>query len=417
MAIDIAQVFRTKRCKKYKQYLPIFYPDAQYLIIRVPSSKVLILLARAMLLALLIVSFPWIGSIIRGPSSIKSSPFIPESKLGVADLINIELLPLLFRDLTNEGLMKVGEKAIFLTNGNEETIKASQILSDNEMDLVSVTDLERQSSIPSASFDFVLASNFSAASEFIDRTLKIGGIVTVELSDNPSIAFNKPSNYKIVYLRRFESNIMAMKKTSSVELNSATQRKLCGHASEAKKAALKNLEDVLLEPPRAASGKSSRYLKRTKYLPDLMGDSLESYPRRVFIDVGLPEKEGGSRTSWFAKHYPTRNKDFEMYKIETVTEELSGKEVFQIGMSEWLRKNVKDEEYVVMKAEAEVVEDMVKSKAINLVDELFLECKPQRHGGKGKYNNNNKSRRAYWECLALYGRLRDEGVAVHQWWG
>ena len=262
--------------------------------------------------------------------------------------------------------------------------------------------------------DFVLASNFSVASEFIDRTLKIGGIVTVELSDNPSIAFNKPSNYKIVYLRRFESTIMAMKKTSSVELNSATQRKLCGHASEAKKAALKNLEDVLLEPPRAASGKSSRYLKRTKYLPDLMGDSLESYPRRVFIDVGLPEKEDGSRTSWFAKHYPTRNKDFEMYKIETVTEELSGKEVFQIGMSEWLRKNVKDEEYVVMKAEAEVVEDMVKSKAINLVDELFLECKPQEHGGK---KGIIKSKRAYWQCLALYGRLRDEGVAVHQWWG
>ncbi|KAF7829998.1 uncharacterized protein G2W53_012331 [Senna tora] len=145
-----------------------------------------------------------------------------------------------------------------------------------------------------------------------------------------------------------------------------------------------------------------------------MGDSLESYPRRIFIDVGPPEKD----TDWFSRNYPTRNKDFEMYKIDTVTEESSSSssssrmEVPQIGvLSDWVRKNVKEEEYVVMKAEAEIVEEMMRSKAISLVDELFLECKPQLKKGK------SKSGRAYWECLALYGRLRDEGVAVHQWWG
>lgn len=414
MTMDVAQVVHTKHSKKYK-HLPIggslgVYPDAQYLIIRVPNSKILSLLARAMILALLIVSFPKIGAIIRGPS-LSSSPEFDASD----DMINLELLPLIFRDLTNEGLMKVGEKkAVFITDGNEETIQRSRILNDNEMDFILFNDLDQQNSIPSESFDFVLLSNFPAASEFIDRTLKIGGILTVELRENPSVAFHKPSNYKIVYLRQFDSTIMAMRKTSLVDLNSATQRKLFGYASEAKKAALKNLEDVLLEPPRASSKRSSRYLKKTKYLPDLMGDSLESYPRHVFIDVGLPEKEGGSGTSWFAKHYPRRNKEFEMYKIKTMTEESSGKEVLQIGMSDWLRKNVKGEEYVVMKAEAEVVEEMVKSKAIRLVDELFLECKPQGHGGK---KGISKSKRAYWECLALYGRLRDEGVAVHQWWG
>ena len=66
---------------------------------------------------------------------------------------------------------------------------------------------------------------------------------------------------------------------------------------------------------------------------------------------------------------------------------------------------------MVMKSEAEVVEEMMRSKAIMLVDELFLECKPQQG------NVKKKNRRAYWECLALYGKLRDEGVAVHQWWG
>ncbi|GAU23689.1 hypothetical protein TSUD_304640 [Trifolium subterraneum] len=200
----------------------------------------------------------------------------------------------------------------------------------------------------------------------------------------------------------------------NVKPNLAAPRKLSGFLSEAKKIALQNLENVLLEPPRAASGKSRKYLKRTRYLPDLMGDSLESYPRRVFIDVGLPEKEGGSGTDWFSKNYPTRNKKFEMYKIETkvVVPDLSEKEVSsQIGMSDWLNKNVKEEEYVVMKAEAEVVEEIMRGNSIGLVDELFLECKP-----RGSKTENTK-RRAYWECLALYGKLRDEGVAVHQWWG
>ncbi|XP_047164842.1 uncharacterized protein LOC124834237 [Vigna umbellata] len=191
----------------------------------------------------------------------------------------------------------------------------------------------------------------------------------------------------------------------------AAPRKMCGYTSDMKKAALQKLEDVLLEPPRAASMKSRKYSKRTRFLPDLMGDSLVSYPRRVFIDVELSGKEGGSGTKWFMENYPTRNMPFEMYDVKTVAEELQQNE--EIGMSDWLRKNVKEEEFVVMKAEAEVVEDMVKSNSIGLVDELFLECKPNLGRSKG----GDTSRRAYWECLALYGQLKDEGVAVHQWWG
>ncbi|KAK7410445.1 hypothetical protein VNO78_01230 [Psophocarpus tetragonolobus] len=196
------------------------------------------------------------------------------------------------------------------------------------------------------------------------------------------------------------------KKQRKVAVSQSTKmgggRKLCGYTLEAKREALQKLEDVLLEPPRAASGKSAKYLKRTRFLPDLMGDSLDNYPRRVFIDVGLPEKKGGSGTEWFRNKYPTRNHKFDIYSIETVGEESEKEE--QIGMSDWLRKNVEEEDYVVMKAEAEVVEEMIRTDSIALVDELFLECKP-------------KSQRPYWVCLALYGKLRDEGVAVHQWWG
>ncbi|KAL8143432.1 hypothetical protein V2J09_016464 [Rumex salicifolius] len=195
-------------------------------------------------------------------------------------------------------------------------------------------------------------------------------------------------------------------------------RRTLKFTNQEKKAALRKLEDVLLEPPRASSGISRSYLKKTKFLPDLLNDSLEGYSRRVFIDVG--ERDGGANgTKWFEEKYPTRNQEFEVYRIETVAEAETGPPpppldsgLGQMEMSDWLRRNVKEEEFVVMKAEAEVVEEMLKTKeAIELVDELFLECKPK---GKG-YNYTNK--RAYWECLALYGRLRDLGIAVHQWWG
>ncbi|KAK7293922.1 hypothetical protein RJT34_16801 [Clitoria ternatea] len=109
-----------------------------------------------------------------------------------------------------------------------------------------------------------------------------------------------------------------------------------------------------------------------------MDDSLEAYSRHVFIDVGLLEENDGSETDWFLKNYPTRNKNFEIYKINTVTEEPSGKEKSQIRIFDWLRKSVKEEEYVVLKAEAEVVGEIMKSNSIRLVDELFLECKPKQ---------------------------------------
>ncbi|KAG4157809.1 hypothetical protein ERO13_D02G085600v2 [Gossypium hirsutum] len=298
------------------------------------------------------------------------------------------------------------------------TIKpeGNSFLTKTDMEFSSTNDFDRLMLIPDESFDFIFTENIQSTLEFIDRSLKVGGIVAVQQLDS-SLSFTKPSNYKIVYFRKFNSNLFVMKKVQNARPIPSSQRRLLGYnTSEAKRAALKKLEDVLLEPPRASSRTSRTYLKRTKYLPDLLGDSLESYPRRVFIDVGLPKKDGGSATTWFVKNYPTRNLKFEMYKIETLTKDSTKKEVPQTaaetGMSGWLRKNVQEEEYVVMKAEAEVVEDMVKSKAIRLVDELFLECKPKGLGGR-----KNMSRRAYWECLALYGKLRDEGVAVHQWWG
>ncbi|XWS54548.1 hypothetical protein CRYUN_Cryun10bG0098500 [Craigia yunnanensis] len=240
----------------------------------------------------------------------------------------------------------------------------------------------------------------------------------MQFGDDISSSYQKQSDYRIVYLKKYSSTILAMKKLGSNNhlLDSSAKRRLCQLTLEAKKAALKGLEDVLFEPPRRALAKSHAYLRKINFLPDLLGDSLEHYPCRVFIDVGSPEDKNVVM-KWFVKNYPKRNQEFEVYNLEMGFSGGEARRVTpRIDVSDWLMKNEREEEYVVIKAEAEVVEQMIKRRAIGLVDELFLECNNQWQDGGKKNKKKKKSKRAYWECLALYGRLRDEGVAVHQWW-
>ncbi|XP_041021282.1 uncharacterized protein LOC121262755 [Juglans microcarpa x Juglans regia] len=216
MGINIARGFCTKHYNKYKHFprgrLGLYHFDAPYLIIRYPdSSKVLKLLVYSMLLALLVVSFPLIRYTIRGFSA--SSPAI-------------------ILDAKPPGS---GRESCFPKQwGGGNHIQLASDFKGNEMDLIFVTDLKRHNSILSKTFDFAWASNFLTTADFIDHTLKIDDIITIELGKNPSVPFSRSSYYKIVYLRWLDSTVIVMKKTS---------------LAIAKKATLKNLEDVLLESP------------------------------------------------------------------------------------------------------------------------------------------------------------------------
>ncbi|KAI4296420.1 hypothetical protein L6164_036379 [Bauhinia variegata] len=381
------------------------------LVFTLPEAQVLRIISRSLFLAIVFVAFSCLGSIFRVHSLSSSHAVV--SGFGTAfDSIDFELLNLLFNDLADEGFIRKGDKALFVSPslgfGNVIQLK------NNEVDVVIDSDFERQSSFPNKSYDFVFTSNYKDA-EFIDRILKDDGIVALTLGNNQSLVFKEQPNYRVVYLRRYMSIIVALRKTKPANAMeaSSTERKLFQLTSEAKKMALKGFEDVLLEPPRRALAKSKKYLKKIKYLPELLGDSLEGYKRRVFISVGLPE-ENKYATKWFQKNYPKKNQKFVIHNLQAQPEEASYRVVPPTDVSLWLSKRVKEEDYVVVKAEAEVVEEMLKKKTIQLVDELFLECKNE-WWQNGKRNKSGS--RAYWECLNLYGRLRDEGVAVHQWWG
>ncbi|KAK4401831.1 hypothetical protein Sango_0923800 [Sesamum angolense] len=290
----------------------------------------------------------------------------PDADLGFAD--GFDVLPILLRDLVEEGLIMKGHKGFVLATSMPETEDDFKFLKNAGIDLRTGADLRRRKLGERQVFDFVFMPSFHGI-QLIDGVLKHGGLVISPLGPDPSSELRLLRNFKIVYLRRFKNTVIAMRKAGA-SLNSmvSTARKqaFCGVTPEKKRAALKGLEDVYLEPPRqAALAQSSR---KIKFLPDLLKDSLEEYPRRIFISDDL------SAVDWFYKNYPRGNQEFE--------------------------------------AEAEMVEEMLKDKTLCLVDELFLECKNQWQDGE----DGNGGKRAYWQCLTLYGKVRDEGIAVHQWW-
>ncbi|KAL3843785.1 hypothetical protein ACJIZ3_001188 [Penstemon smallii] len=384
----MGQVAREYRAKIGSGYDVNGLNSHTLLIIKLPDSRVLRIMSRSLFIAMFILALPSLGSIMSGASvNVVQNP-------NDADLYGFKILPILLRDLVEEGLIKKGHKGFVLGCTGALDL---EFLRDSGITLVTgeLKLVEHQV------FDFMFVPKFNKI-ELITANLKENdGLIISPLGRDPS---KELRDYKIVYLRRFQNTMVAMKKMATE--SSARRRLLYDVTSEEKKAALKGLEDVYLEPPTKLAKKPSFISRKIKFLPDLLKDSLDEYPRRVFIS------DDSKALDWFQKNYPTRDQEFEIFNMDVDQIGAKANNDQETGVSTWLTKHVKREDYVVMKAEAQVVEEMLKDKTISLVDELFLECKNQwQNGGK-----KNGSKRAYWQCLALYGKVRDEGIAVHQWW-
>lgn len=344
------------------------------------AERIIHFVIRSALITMVLLSFPLLHSVIFSQSGVDNS---------------LEL-QILLTDLRHGGLFNSDDRAVFLGN----SLSLLPLLKKNNLIPLSP---KWEPIVPDHSVDFIVAADGFGDDSFgfIDRILRTGGIVVIQLRSDP---VQLPENYRMVFMKKFDLTAIAVKKIGQSSSGKATSRRLLS-VPDVQRNTLDELEDVLLEPP--IGSRKMKNSKRIRFLPILTGDSLDNYPRRVFIDVGPTERANSE--CWFKNNYPKGKLDFEMVRLDVAGSETKVAGAAQ-GMSDWLRTNVKKEDYVVMKAEAGAVEEMLQGKAIALVDELFLECKNQWFKGK-------KSKRAYWECLALYGRLRDEGVAVHQWWG
>ncbi|KAJ3676948.1 hypothetical protein LUZ60_002672 [Juncus effusus] len=310
-------------------------------------------------------------------------------------------LPILMGDLKTEG--------IFMSDGETRSACLGNACCGRlpffEKNGISYVPLDEELTVPDESVDFVLATEGLEAGSFLflDRVVKIGGIVVTRLCSDGSSPFHLPGNYNIVYVRQFGlSTIVAIKKIAQSGFQirihgNGQRRRLLGIEFE-KKDVLGQLEGVLLEPLT----EKDRILK-INFLPILTRDPLTQYLRRVFIDVGS-EHTRASSEKWFEENYPKMNLKFEFVKLDGFSgNRKRGKRVNRLAG--WLEKHGEEREFVVVKAEAAFIEEIMRGgdyyKVIKLIDELFLTCDPKS---------------AYWECLALYGKLKDEGVFVHQWW-
>ncbi|CAA0807359.1 Unknown protein [Striga hermonthica] len=251
-----------------------------------------------------------------------------------------------------------------------------QFLRDAGVDLLAGTNPTVGEAGPTQTFDFVFLPSFNGI-QMIDEIAKSGALVVAPLGHDPSNGLlGLPTDFKIVYLRRFDSTVVALRKiitSDSVPNSGGLKQVSCGVVTPEKKKeeALKGLEDVYLEPPRQARTKSTGRRKKSsfftsrkiKFLPNLLKDSLDEYPRRVFIS------DDSRAFDWFYKNYPMKDQEFEVYHLG------DGDGVRGTG-SDWLRRNkvnVGPEDYVVMKAEAFLVEEMLRDRSLCLVDELFLD--------------------------------------------
>lgn len=403
--MDLARGFRVKSKMNVKDLSGMDGVGGNYdgyVIVNLPDSIALRVVSRSLLLAIFVITLPLIVYISGRLSS-----------ENVVDITGFKCFPEIFQDLAYEGFVKMGDKGLILSSGVGRPMENYQFLYNNDIELVVESDLDGKRQFPDEPFDIVFSSSLAGSKMLTDRILRVGGIVVMKLGNDAANEFQRDPNYKTVYLRSFDVTVQAMRKTDHVNQAqfSGVARKLFEFVPEAKKDALKGLEDVWLEPPPRALASSNKLKRNFRFLPDLMGDSLQDYPRRIFIT-----DEKTKSVEWFKQNYPTRNQDFQVYNLdmemnyeETKAKGLVKNEVpFTSGASDWMANNVKEEDYVVMKAEAEMVEQMMSKNTISLVDELFLECKNQ-------WQDGGKSKRAYWQCLALYGKLRDEGIAVHQW--
>ncbi|RZS02777.1 hypothetical protein BHM03_00032860 [Ensete ventricosum] len=339
------------------------------------------LVARWAILAVVLFSFPCVQAALLPGADV----------VGAVDSDDT-FLPVLLRDMRRRGLLRPeGNVVIF-----DDMITG-----------------DPSAAVPDSSTDFVFSSS---AVDFrrIDRILKAGGVVAVRSGSNPPDSFLPPANYRTAYVGRIGSDaVVAMRKSFASGEGGMRLRRLLS-VPAAKKNSLRGLESAMLEPPT-----QREWQRRARHLPELTGDELEGYPRRVFVEVAA-KGEAGSGMAWFERNYPRKGRAFEEIRVEVEEggdEVAEAKEGTSPSLAEWLQRNVREEEYVVVKAEAGAVEEAMAEGAIGLVDELFLECDHQLWDEDEKEKGARRGRRrAYWECLVLYGKLRDAGVAVHQWW-
>ncbi|KAM7467927.1 hypothetical protein LguiB_015489 [Lonicera macranthoides] len=269
---------------------------------------------------------------------------------------------------------------------------------------------------------------------------------------------------------------IVMKRVEFVKSTGELLNKCSYPVPKYKRELVSKAESLILTEPLKPWITLKRNIKNVKYLTTMADINFKE--RYVYIDVGA-RSYGSSIVSWFKKQYPKQEKFFEIYAIEadrsfheeykykkgvkllpyaawvkneTLSFEInygpgfnSTKETGKNGgmgrirpaqsssingdvdriegfdFADWLKKTVSEKDFVVMKMDVEgtefdLIPRLLETKAICLIDEIFLECHYNRWQICCPGVRSTKYEKSYGQCLELFNSLRKWGVLVHQWW-
>ncbi|KAL3647403.1 hypothetical protein CASFOL_008371 [Castilleja foliolosa] len=246
------------------------------------------------------------------------------------------------------------------------------------------------------------------------------------------------------------------------------------NVSDHKRHLINDLEPLITVEPLDIWEGLGKEEKNIKYLSSMTG--LAQKDRIIYVDLGARDYES-SIGSWFVKQYPKQGKRFDIYAVEAdkafheqyksrpgvtllpyaawVRNEtvvfgskpivvkdkvwrmrpfgrIEGQKAEEDKMSavvrveafdfvEWLERNVKESDFVVVKMDVEgteimLVRELVRRGAICLIDELFMECHFDRFVKCCSGERINRFNYTYGQCVDLFSELREMGVVAHQWW-
>jgi len=276
------------------------------------------------LLAIALLSFPWLHTmLVLGGGPVTGNGSDPKW------VDNPFMLRILVADLKREGLFNPELFNVFIGDPGSR----GPFLKKTGMDLM--WPEYRKRLVDGNSVDFVLAADGMTDSSFrfVDRVLKVGGIVTVLLGSDPNRPFCLPSNYRVTYVRRFGSTVVAIKKISHDNadkfMGGLRSRRLLSVATKKKK--------------------KKRQPQKTMYLVKLMvnGDSFDGH--------------------WFEIDHAKKSGELDVVVVASVGGGVKER------MAKWFERYAKGKEVMVAKAEAETKMEMKKKRIVRyLMDKIGL---------------------------------------------
>ncbi|GLJ40933.1 hypothetical protein SUGI_0846770 [Cryptomeria japonica] len=320
----------------------------------------------------------------------------------------------IYSDLLKQGLLRPGLKGLCVG-----CHAAHAVLALRENGVPDATGIDRGSCkgklkrLPFAdnSFDFVLSASVDRArapalfAVEIERTLKPNGVAIIvvcrrrgALSSNPLHSLAPTAalfrNSDVVHVTvAGNSSVIALRKLPLAP-------NPIHHCSPLK------LNRSLVEFAEPLTENRHKAI----YLPSIL--DISTLNRHVYVEIGVNDSQR-STGEWFLRAYPKQNMSFKIYAVSVDNTapasvsalKLSGLEEVSLNQSEiggWMKRNMSEKDFVVVKLGFPYARELLDSGAICLVDELFVEC---------SHDDDDDDA----ACLHLLNALRKNGVFAHKW--